>query len=364
MTAPTNQRLDGLDLARFLALGGMMLVNFRLAMHPPKGSPWLEAFFHFFEGKASATFVSLAGLGLVLATRSKHTWEAYGWVTRRALFLLVAGMLNLLVFPADIIHYYAAYFILALPWLKAGRTAMAAGIVAVAAVSTYLLLTFDYGEGWNWNTLTYDALWTLEGSVRNLLFNGFHPVLPWLAFFLTGMLMARLPLQLARVHRGMVFTGILLCLFAELVSHLGRHSPIAWTLNTSPMPPGIAYLLTGIGSASIVIGSCLLISSNWAAGPWRFLLPAGRMTLTLYLAHILVGMGTLEAVGALDGTRSLAATAAVSMGFLAASTLAARLWSLKFSQGPVESLMRFVTRSRGAPTKQTAGNYNKENPDE
>ena len=59
-----NQRLDGLDLARFLALGGMMLVNFRLAMHPPKGSAWLEAFFHFFEGKASATFVSLAGLGL------------------------------------------------------------------------------------------------------------------------------------------------------------------------------------------------------------------------------------------------------------------------------------------------------------
>ena len=246
MTAPTNQRLDGLDLARFLALGGMMLVNFRLAMHPPKGSPWLEAFFHFFEGKASATFVSLAGLGLVLATTSKSTLEAYSWVTRRALFLLVAGLLNLLVFPADIIHYYAAYFILALPWLKAGRTALAAGIVTVAAVSTYLLLTLDYGEGWDWNTLTYDSLWTLEGFVRNLLFNGFHPVLPWLAFFLTGMLMARLPLHLVRIQLAMVFGGIFLCLLAELVSHLGRHSAIAWTLHTSPMPPGIAYLLTGV----------------------------------------------------------------------------------------------------------------------
>ena len=264
-------------------------------------------------------------------------------------------MLNLLVFPADIIHYYAAYFILALPWLKAGRMALAAGVVAVAAVSTYLLLTFDYGEGWNWNTLTYDSLWTLEGSVRNLLFNGFHPVLPWLAFFLTGMLMARLPLQLARAHWGMVFTGIFLCLFAELVSHLGRHSPIAWTLNTSPMPPGIAYLLTGVGSASIVIGGCLLIASKRAGGPWRLLLPAGRMTLTLYLAHILVGMGTLEAVGALDGTRSLVETTVVSVGFLAVSTLAARLWSLKFSQGPVELLMRFVTRSRSELTQADRG---------
>ena len=345
MTAPTTRRLDGLDLARFLALGGMMLVNFRLAMHPPKGSPWLEAFFHFFEGKASATFVSLAGLGLVLATRSKNTLEAYSWVTRRALFLFVAGMLNLLVFPADIIHYYAAYFILALPWLKAGRMALAAGIVAVAVASTYLLLTLDYGEGWDWNTLTYDSLWTLEGSVRNVLFNGFHPVLPWLAFFLAGMLMARLPLHLARVQLGMVFTGIFLCLLAELVSHLGRHSAIAWMLNTSPMPPGIAYLLTGLGSASIVIGGCLLIPSSWAGGQWRFLLAAGRMTLTLYLAHILVGMGTLEAIGALDGSRTLAETAVVSAGFLVASTLAAQLWGRKFPQGPIETLMRFVTRS-------------------
>jgi uncharacterized membrane protein YeiB len=362
MTAPTNQRLDGLDLARFLALGGMMLVNFRLAMHPPKGSAWLEAFFHFFEGKASATFVSLAGLGLVLATTSKSTLEAYSWVTRRALFLLVAGLLNLLVFPADIIHYYAAYFILALPWLKAGKTALAAGIVAVAVVSTCLLLTFDYGEGWDWNTLSYDSLWTLEGFVRNLLFNGFHPVLPWLAFFLTGMLMARLPLHLARVQLGMVFGGIFLCLLAGLVSHLGRHSAIAWTLHTSPMPPGIAYLLTGMGSATIVIGACLLVSSNRAAGPWRFLLPAGRMTLTLYLAHILVGMGTLEAVGALDGSRSLAATTVFSVGFLVASTLAAHLWSLKFSQGPVESLMRFVTGSRSNQAHRK--NSNKDKPDE
>ncbi|MFT6225111.1 MAG: hypothetical protein ACJAVT_001135 [Yoonia sp.] len=31
------------------------------------------------------------------------------------------------------------------------------------------------------------------------------------------------------------------------------------------------------------------------------LVPAGRQTLTLYIANILVGMGTLEALGMLDG---------------------------------------------------------------
>ncbi|UXL27310.1 heparan-alpha-glucosaminide N-acetyltransferase domain-containing protein [Stenotrophomonas maltophilia] len=65
-----DRRLHGLDLARYLALAGMVLVNFRLAMAvPAEGAGWLAGFFHFLEGKASATFVTLAGLGLVLATQ-------------------------------------------------------------------------------------------------------------------------------------------------------------------------------------------------------------------------------------------------------------------------------------------------------
>ncbi|WP_232533440.1 hypothetical protein [Delftia acidovorans] len=56
-------RLAGLDLARYLALAGMVFVNFKQAMHPALQEPgWLLSFFHFLEGKASATFVVLAGL--------------------------------------------------------------------------------------------------------------------------------------------------------------------------------------------------------------------------------------------------------------------------------------------------------------
>ena len=70
-----ERRLHGLDLARYLALAGMVLVNFRLAMAvPAEGQGWLAGFFHLLEGKASATFVTLAGLGLVLAT------QRLGWM--------------------------------------------------------------------------------------------------------------------------------------------------------------------------------------------------------------------------------------------------------------------------------------------
>ena len=89
-----DRRLHGLDLARYLALAGMVLVNFRLAMAvPAEGEGWLAGFFHLLEGKASATFVTLAGLGLVLATLWLSplillTVLLYAWFRRWGLVIL------------------------------------------------------------------------------------------------------------------------------------------------------------------------------------------------------------------------------------------------------------------------------------
>ena len=99
----------------------------------------------------------------------------------------------------------------------------------------------------------------------------------------------------------------------------------------------------GLGCASIAIGACLRLADRWPAGPWRGLLPAGRMTLTLYLAHILIGMGLLEALGALDGSRSLREVAVAAALYVIIASLAAWAWSRKAAQGPVEWVMRRLT---------------------
>ena len=204
-----DRRLHGLDLARYLALAGMVLVNFRLAMAvPAEGEGWLAGFFHLLEGKASATFVTLAGLGLVLATQRQQWWPASVQTWRRALFLLVLGLLNLTVFPADILHYYAVYFALAVVWLRASPRVLLASIVAIAACSFWALLHLNYSEGWNWQTLEYAGLWQWPGAARNLLFNGFHPLMPWLCFFLLGMLLARLQLSQPRVQHALLVLEI------------------------------------------------------------------------------------------------------------------------------------------------------------
>jgi len=340
-------RIAGLDLARYLALAGMVLVNFRLALHPVHPGPaWLEWLFAALEGKASATFVVLAGLGLALATRAQAPIAARYWTTRRALFLLPIGLLNMLVFPADIIHYYAFYFLLALPWLQSGKRALCLGILSLAGLSNWALLNFDYGAGWDWTTLQYADLWTANGFFRNTFFNGFHPVLPWLALLLYGMLLAQLPLQHIRTQWALVATGLSMVGAAFLLAWLGQDTHWSWLLGTGPLPPGPGYLLLGMGSASTVISACLLIERHWPNGPWTWMLPAGRMTLSLYLAHIFIGMGLLEEVGALNGTWSLQEAALAACAFLAAATPAAWLWALWKPQGPVESLMRRLTAQR------------------
>ncbi|QEI08053.1 DUF418 domain-containing protein [Pigmentiphaga aceris] len=343
MTSSTA-RLDGLDLARYLALAGMVLVNFRLAMQPAtKGPLWLEGLFGFLEGKASATFVVLAGLGVSLATRAQVPVLARIWMLRRALFLLGVGMLNLLIFSADIIHYYAVYFLLAVPLLHARLAVLLAAMSAVALTSWLALLYLDYNQGWNWTALLYTDLWTPTGFMRNLLFNGFHPVLPWLALFLFGMLLARLPLQRAGTQWILLVVGLLMAALASMLARWYQPSGLAWLLGTAPLPPGPFYLLMGMGSASFTIGLCLRVASAWPSGRWHFLLPAGRMTLSLYLAHIVIGMGIMEATGALDGSRSLTDAMLAACAFLTLATLAAWAWSLKLKQGPIEMVMRRLT---------------------
>ena len=66
-----------------------------------------------------------------------------------------------------------------------------------------LLATLDYEAGWDFETFTYFGFWTAAGQVRHLFFNGFHPVVPWLAFLLVGMWLGRQDLRDPEVRRSL-----------------------------------------------------------------------------------------------------------------------------------------------------------------
>jgi hypothetical protein len=56
-----KQRVIGFDVARALAIFGMVVVKFKVAMNTETGSQFLISFVELFEGRTSGLFVILSG---------------------------------------------------------------------------------------------------------------------------------------------------------------------------------------------------------------------------------------------------------------------------------------------------------------
>ncbi len=335
-------RLQGIDIARFAAFVGMVLVNFRVAAGVRAVDDFPSAFTNLLEGRAAALFVLLAGVGIALARPSWHL------TFRRALFLFVIGMANMAVFDADILHFYALYFLVAIAFLRATDRGLLVGAGGLILIGTLGLIFLDYERGWDWDTLIYSDFWTFFGFLRHSLLNGWHPVFPWAAFLLVGMWIGRRHLTgisspLALIGGGVVgaaaFTG---------VSRIFTADPeISELMGLSPIPPGPLYMLAASATAVFALGFCLLVApvltrlrlAEWLAAP-------GRMALTLYVAHIYIGMGLLDALGLLNGSLTSGEIFTYALGFCLLSSLFARAWFARFKRGPLEAAMRLLTEGK------------------
>ena len=299
------------------------------------------------DGRAAASFVVLAGLGLGLSARAPFS-KAISTTLRRAIFLLIIGLANMTIFDADILHYYAFYFAFGALFLTSSTRILITAIIALNISFVFMILHFDYDVGWNWNTYIYADFWTPNGFIRNLFFNGWHPVIPWLSFLLFGMILSRLPLGTSRVKWWLTIGGTFAVATSSgasklLMPYLTRTDPELFFLaETGPVPPVPLYMLAGMGAASLLIGICLTLEPHAKRlKVLAYLTPAGRQTLTLYMAHIIVGMGTLEAFDLL-GNRSLSEALLTAVAFCLISAVFSYLWAQRFKRGPLESVMRRV----------------------
>lgn len=335
-----GQRLEGLDLARYVALAGMVVVNFRLAMGVGEGNSSLHWFAGLLEGRAAATFVVLAGLGFGLAAKLGRM--SFSTISKRALFLFAAGLLNLLIFDADILHFYGVYFILGATLLHASGLVLAIAVIAATIGFVGLTFMLDYEAGWDWTTFAYLDLWSVPGFLRNLFYNGWHPVLPWFAFFAFGMALARLDLAQKKQQLMLVLLGIAAIAASVALSSVlsGVMGPLS---GIKPLPPGPWFVLGGVGTAMLIVGICLLAAkASPVSSVAGTLIPAGRQTLTLYIAHIIIGMGLLEELDMLSG-QTIETAFLVAVIFMLSATVFAWAWSRKFRAGPLEMLMRRLT---------------------
>ena len=364
---PTATRLAGVDAARGLALLGMAAVHV-LPPTDPDGSSSLPDLIA--SGRSAALFAVLAGVGLALAfdRRASAARTAAAVLVRAVLIGAVGLMLGLLESGvAVILAYYAVFFVLALPWLRAGPRLLAAAAAVVALVMPFV--SFAVRDRLPPRDTASPVPADLAEPARllgELLLTGYYPAAVWLAYLLAGLAVGRLALQRTRTAVRLVVVGAALALGAVAVSALllgplGGYDRLAevvrpgdgrsveqvvdaarfgnvpttspwWLATDAPHTSTPLDMAHTTGTALLVLGLALLVRGR-AAVLLRPLSAAGSMPLSLYTAHVVV-LGTTE-----PGDPKTYYLVQVVVGLVVAL-----LWRRYVGRGPLEKVLALVTR--------------------
>lgn len=354
-------RIIGIDVARAFAVIGMIIVNFK-TVFGQEGNEWLQSISYVFDGKAAATFVVLAGIGLAMMTKSaiknqdkEKLAKVRMRIIKRALFLFIVGLSYIVIWPADILHFYGIYMLITLLVLTSNKKLILVLGIAIIFLFPLLLTLFNYELGWNFDSLNYEEFWTPIGFIRNLFFNGFHPVLPWSAFMLFGFWFGSQDLHntpfLKKAFWISLVTFILIQIISKvLITVLSFDDPesigtLTELFGTNPMPPLPLYMFNGISMSLIVITGCILVSKKFEHNKIiKALYNTGQLALTFYVAHVVIGIGIIELFKPIESAQySIEFSLVYALIFSLLCIVFAIFWRKYKSTGPLEWIMRKLT---------------------
>jgi uncharacterized membrane protein YeiB len=379
-TSSKRSRLPAIDVARGIALIGMMAVHVLTAGDGVTGAVHTLA-----GGRSAALFAVLAGVGLALgsggsAPSAEQVHRARRAIPVRAAVIGGLGLtLGLFATPiAIILVYYAVLFLCALPvlgWSARRLALLAVGWALLSPVLSQLLRSAGLNDGPGSNPSWVD-LADPGNTALHLLLNGYYPVLTWVTYLLAGLAVGRLVLDRPATGRLLALTGAGLALVGWLAATLcvrwaggeralgmlidpgayianrGDHLLDETFFGTTPteswwflgvMAPhsgAIPDLVHTTGTALLVIGVALILVPRDRAG----LLPlaaAGSMTLTLYAGHAVL----LGALDEFDPDHSLPVWPVLIVNVVLA-LFVATWWGSPGRRGPLEDVVASVVEMR------------------
>ncbi len=356
-----KQRIIGFDLARAYAILGMFIVNFNTVFGSLTDKEGLSGFLNLFNGNSSTIFVMLAGMGVSLFTTKGLSQldlrtSQRGIILKRSWFLFFFGLLFYLWWPADILHFYGGYMHLAALILFVPKRyyLVAAGLAIAVFHLLFVLVPFD--TGWNFETFQYADFLTIEGFLRNTFYNGWNPIFPWVAYFFVGQYLGRLNWQNSVTVRNTIVIGLLLLLPTQLLQHyaplITSNSDVLQYIQADYLPPFLPFMLSTMGFGMVVIGISMRIGEKVAEYRIaKVLATMGKLTLTHYVSHITIGFIFLAIITGKpldEQIMELPDTPPVvillfAIGYFMVSCLLSHLWLKKFSNGPLETLMRKIS---------------------
>jgi len=348
-----SERLPGPDVVRAVALIGVVVMNYHgylILRGGDRTGGWVAELFDPWTGplatRFAATFVLVAGVGVTLLTRRVWTPDlvtvARWQLVRRGLVLYLLGLLLDRIWPGTIIVFYGAMFALAavLFTLKT-RWVLTVGVVAALAGWAINAWMFDReldGESVTWLTLPGST--SVRGLAFDVFVNGTHPLLPWLAFFCVGIVIGR-HLDAVQLTSTLIGAGLVLFASATIVSTFASSPFQEFVLSTDPQSRSLPYTVSALGTAMIAFGALSWVAERFptTTDPLR---RAGQLSLTIYLAHILVFnllVDWLEWIepGGVDTSLAFAGA------FWVVAIGAATWWHRRFGRGPAERVYRALS---------------------
>lgn len=357
-----KQRIIGFDLARAYAIFGMYIVNFNVVFGNTKDTSLFGRFLSLFSGNSSTVFVMLSGMGIALMTSRIHEYTSQdrqrlrNIVLKRAGFLFVLGILLSLWWPADILHFYGGYMFFGAFLLFVNKNFHLFFAFVSVVVFHLLILIIPFDTGWNFDTLFYKDFWTIQGFIRNMFYNGWNPIFPWLAYFFIGLYLGRLdwtnkPTQLKIFIIGFVlFTTT--TLLQGFSSQFTTNKDLLFFLNADYLPPFLPFILSTTGFDFMLISFFMyfgfyIVENKFA----KNLAKTGQMTLTHYISHIVLGMIVFASIiGQTDFGKAESKVFvspiyifAFACIYFVASYYLSKFWLKRYKNGIFETLMRKVS---------------------
>lgn len=343
--ADASRRLDGIDVARALAIVGMLLIHVG-----PSGIEDLPGrLYALSHGRAAVLFLLIAGVGVSLLARSRTVAALPGGLATqlawRAALLLLMGLWLQAEVPGlhIILQTYGMLYLLALVSVRLpGRwlLAVTAGCAIVGPL-TFLIGRVHAPQVFNRSHVAFGDP-PLE-VVQALVLAGPYPLLNAAVPFLLGLWLGRLDLRAGAVRlrmlsagaatmlAGLVATPLLHARFGEPWSFADWH----YVLAAEPHSQMPLWLYPATATAVLVLVLCLWLAD--LAGRWLYPLSAlGRVALTFYVGHALA----LNQWPDLLLSDQPAAALGISAAITAVAMLAAMIWLRLVPRGPLEALLQ------------------------
>lgn len=389
--------MDGVDLARWVAIAGMLVVHFWVPFMGQE-HPVARLIEQYAWGRATLVFAFVAGVSLALLSGGDrpHTGgrgrTTAGRVAVRGVALMFIGWsLNAVIVAVEshltvILTYYGLYFLMALPFLRMAAHRVATVALAALIIGPQLLFVLrrsteaggvmaDFAIALN---QVDPAQLLVHQGLLELLVYGFYPALSQIAAVLAGIAVGRLDLRSQIVRLRLACAGMIIAFIAYQGSwHAWETWAIGWELGPREEFPGpvpvddarwllssMAHtsttpeVLGGIGVAMLLLVGCLYAAERLP----RLMAPfnaAGALALTIYVLHALA-LAWQETVGPESGRMALWINDNVSELFFVCAVVGAFLWRRTVGRGPLEAgvsrLSRLVVpgdrrrRTRSAPS--------------